>query len=567
MRKMSKISLTLLGAMLSIFLVAGTASAVAPGAPCPATITANDCGCVADQSITYTLSGHMICDGQPGNGANTRHGIIIATTGVTIDGAGYELSGGSVANRNCEVLVAPEGHTMRMWCVGHPCRQAADGGVLDSGIVNANVLDIDYSIAGDQSKSSCNALAPMGQGGCDDLTVKNLTITGWCDGIWVSGDCDTGETPSGGNPGRSGYTDHAEYRLTEIVIEGNCIKANGNDECGAYTPCPDGDGGDWAHRCYNDAIFTAQIGLDNSNTPGFIGTSGAPGLGREYMIGDLEFPDLYRDGGKQNDDRNFIWHNKIYGQKGCTCVSCAGGNGVNLQGGLEIDDVIWCGGNEIEKNVIKNCSTSGIHYTHATTYNRIHGNYLLGNGLGGIANGCVWCSGSYIYDNVAEGNYGLGIGVAAMAKIKNNIVTDTQPVKNAEFTELGYGSLPGDGILTTTVCDPLAVAAGICTANEGSELLGNTTVGNANLDIFDFSGPAASAYGDENMCQNTSGNYADANPATPTSNCRYAGGARLNCRGDINHDCLVNITDYTILNNQWQNSDCCPCAKNPESAE
>ena len=150
-----------------------------------------------------------------------------------------------------------------------------------------------------------------------------------------------------------------------------------------------------------------------------------------------------------------------------------------------------------------------------------------------------------------------------MAKIKNNIVTDTQPVtdKNAEFAELGYGPLLGDGIMTYEVCDPLAVAAGICTANEGSELLGNTTVGNANLDIFDSSGASAFAYGDENMCQNTSGNYADANPAAPTSNCQFAGGARLNCRGDINHDCRVNIGDFNILSANWYSNDCCPCAE------
>ncbi|MGD8386622.1 MAG: hypothetical protein PVG49_05750, partial [Desulfobacteraceae bacterium] len=81
---------------------------------------------------TYTLTADLTC--------STRHGLIVGNEYITIDGAGFKIDGSGLAmsSRNCEVMVAPEEEPDRMWCVGHPCRQSADGNVLDSGIVNAN---------------------------------------------------------------------------------------------------------------------------------------------------------------------------------------------------------------------------------------------------------------------------------------------------------------------------------------------------------------------------------------------------------------------------------------------
>ena len=554
MEKIFKVRSGIMGVMLalSIFLVAESANTAVAG--CLADDGSGvvfNCGDVVTRDCT--LEGYMDCSG-------SRYGLIIGPLvpggdvdgngGVTINGAGFTLDGGGTDGRHCEVNVGPEELEDRLWCIGHPCRQAdvmpndddpaTFDGVLDSGIVNANTVS---------PGNSCNPRAPIGQGGCDNLWVKNLEITGFCDGIWISGDCEP-----------------RERRLTGLLIEGNFIHDNGKDGCGNYTPCSEGDGGDWEYRYYNDAIFTAQIGMDENNNP-----DGWPCP--ECMKDKLEFPDLVQDGENcvcQSEDRNIIRHNKLYNQSGCTCVSCPGGNGINLQGGLEIEAVLWSGCNEIEKNVCENNSASGIHYTHATTYNRIHGNYLAGNGLGGIANGCGWCSGSYIYDNVAKENYGLGIGVSAMAKIKNNITIDTMAILNPEYAELGYGPLPGHGIMTVAPCHPLAAADGICASGEGSELVGNTSVGNDGKDIVDMfddgsKAHVAKAWGYENMCQTTSGvwYYGGDTPPGPNGLCQYDGGARLHCTGDMSHDCLVGFPDAAILNGQWMwgnpgHTECCP---------
>lgn len=519
MGKMLRISLAMMVSVLSVFLVAGGAGA----ASCPTTLTSANCGCVADSpNTTYTLSEDMVC--------STRHGIIIGAPGVTIDGAGHKLdgSGTPIGNRHCEANVYLDHGSVAMWCTGHPCRQAdvqphdndrdTYSGCIDSGIVNA----------GNETAVTTGSC----QGGFSNVTIKNLEITGWCNGITMSGRCDP------------------EERLTGILIEGNCIHDNGGGDCGSYTPEPTGDGGDWEHRYYNDAIFTAEIGISASESDKDVDC-------REYKVGHNEYPDLIENGSELPSNRNIIRHNLIYNQKGCGTVSCPGGNGINLQGGMEIDHPIWSGCNEIEKNYIKHCAMSGIQYTHATTHNRIHGNYLVGNGFGGITDPCPWCHDNYLYDNVAKDNYGCGIGINAMGKIMNNYCLDTMPVQNSEYSKLGYGGAAnGVGIMTVEVCGDYGSNI-ICTEGEPSKILGNTCVGNADQDIKDAGNDGAGgvATGSQNMCK-TGGGF--------TPGCQYLAGDRLNCRADLNHDCKVSYGDFDILSGHWNwgldpsKPKCCP---------
>lgn len=509
MEKMLRIPLAIMVTVLCVFLIARGANAKS----CPTTLTSADCGCVADKPNTmYTLGEDMVC--------STRHGIIIGAEGVTIDGAGHKLSGAGtpIGERHCELNVYPEleedNDSSRIWCVGHPCRQAdvqphdndpkTHDGCLDSGILNAD-------------PTTC-------QGGFSNVTIKNLEITGWCDGIFVSGTGTEGE----------------ETRLTGLLIEGNIIHDNGNPDCGTYTPCPGGDGGDWTHRYYNDAIFTAEIGID---APG----ADADVACREYTVGGNEYPDLVASstGGCEPlpSKRNIIRHNRIYNQMGCGTISCPGGNGINLQGGLELDHPIWSGCNEIVDNYIQHCAMSGIQYTHASTHNRIHRNYVVGNGFGGITDPCGWCDGNYIYDNVAKDNYGCGIGINAVVRILHNYCIGTKAVQNPEYTKLGYESAAkGVGILVGE-CSGDHYGNGIVVGdNECSEILGNTAVGSAYKDILS----ASSATGDENMCKTTN-NYNDSS----ASGCRYMAGDRLDCEADLDHDCKVSSKDFDIFSGQW----------------
>jgi len=498
-------------------------------------LNAGSCGAVLNTpGETYELTANMTC--------STAHGLIVAAPNITIDGKGFTINGGSVNSRNCQVKVYAEEDPDRMWCEGHPCRVGANDDVLDSGVVNANTATV----------GSCNPSAPVGQGGCDGLTVKNLKITNFCDGIWISGDCSTG-SPSG----RQGYDANAEYRLRGLVIEGNMIYNNGKaNAANVFTPAAGGDGGDWTYRYYNDGIFTAQIGLDEANSGSW--------KYKECVMGGKEIQGLHCPDGivpASGDctaacvnlpaDRNFIWHNKIYAQKVVSSISCAGGNGINLQGGIEfVENNLWAGANEIEKNVLKNNAGSGISFTHASIYNRIHGNLVVGNHLGGITNGCAWNSHNYVYYNTVQGNFGVGIGVDAPQKVKNNIVTDTQALDNAQYANLGY-NLNGQGILAIDACDTTYTPA-LCGSGEGSELVGNTVAGNV-VDIADSSG----ATGSENMCMTTTG-YADTTPAGFGGvNCQYASGARLNCLADINHDLAVNVKDFQAVQGQWGQSTSC----------
>jgi hypothetical protein len=267
----------------------------------------------------------------------------------------------------------------------------------------------------------------VGGGGFDGLTVKNLEITGWCDGIFVSGDCDG-----------------TERRLTGLFIEGNYIHDNGNSDCGNYIAAAGGDGGDWQRRYYNDAIFTAQVGISA------FGAGAAPPC--SYCgKGDIECPDLTQSMFNvcmaQSPQRNFIGLNRIENQMGCGCVSCAGGNGINLQGGLEIDDIIWSGCNEIAGNICRECAMSGIQYSHATSLNRIHDNTCEANGFGGITDPCGWCDYNAIYSNNAYNNGGVGIGLAAIVNVMENKVCGTIDISgDPNLSALGY--LPGgNGIL------------------------------------------------------------------------------------------------------------------------
>ncbi|OEU75971.1 MAG: hypothetical protein BA874_09685 [Desulfuromonadales bacterium C00003068] len=459
------------------------------------------------------------------------YGVIITAPNVTLDGHGKHIIGGNADDKCCEVVINPGNDPDPGWCTDHPCRNGltddAGKSAICTGVLNANPVG--------------------GQGGYSGVTVKNVEISGFCDGIFMSGDC---------NP---------ERRLTGILIEGNYIHDNGKD-CGCYVHSG-GEEGYYPHPNFNDAIYLAQVGID---APG-VGIGVFPECEECRMLNPfpeclpvdeyLEFPDLIEctggcaepwcecckplwaaeidpppvEGGPVKV--NIVRHNLIYSQKGCAKISCPGGNGINLNGGLELedDDLWWSGCNDIYKNVIKNCNFSGIMYQHATRYNRIHGNYCTGNRYGGITDPCDWCEDNYIYDNVLKYNYGPGIGLNAMARIKNNISIDNQPVPD----ECGKHNLPyphgGIGIW--------------CGDEAASELVGNTCVGNATADIRAVA--AAGAFGDQNKCRTINSTYRDCTPG-PRGMCRYDCADRLNCVADLNHDCNVNIHDSNLMIfNEW----------------
>jgi hypothetical protein len=572
MNKVLKNSVTIMAVLMAAtFGMVGSATAAQP-------LTTADCGAVlggpgyTPGDNTFTLTQDMNCWG-----ANwTKHGLIIGAPGIIIDGQGYALIGSDPTVNNGYPLpetVPPSGGGRRqcevdtyveyahptdpgVWCVGHPCRQGVDGLPLDSGVLNAKAT-------ANQTTTPYPA-APAGQGGNNNVTVKNLKITGFCDGIWLSGDC-------------AG----TERRLTGLVIEGNQIYNNGvaipvNDFRLEQTGAD--DGGDWVgtkaqsncagqpqgaicpasgSRYYNDGIFTAQIGLDTANSGTY--------QYKECVLGGEEHPGLYCPDGIMPPvigqdcqtacaalpaDRNFIGHNKVYNQRGYTCTSCSGGNGINLQGGNELEvGNLWAFAAEVKGNILKNNSGSGISFTHAGIYSRIHGNVAQGNQLGGITNPCAWNAHNYLFYNTVEGNYCVGIGALAPQKVKKNVVTNTQACANPEYTELGFDIL-GQGILAVECCDTGYTPA-LCQDGEGTELVQNTSVANAeDFDIDDRSGGCT--FGDSNLCNDSGGgDYMDATPSFGTYDCRYVSGPMLNCKSDINHDCSVNIKDFNFLPPEW----------------
>ncbi|MCK4487125.1 MAG: hypothetical protein KAU38_10240 [Desulfobacterales bacterium] len=490
MEKMLKVPLMMLAVTLSIFLVAGNAHALCccfdgpPIAgnqvPCPGGSTNGgpdglvcyDCGDVvaytgssAHATDGCTFVAHMGCRGAwpccEGEGHHV-HGLIIGAAGalpatpLVIDGAGFTLHGREADEHCCEVDIMgiePSDGA----CTGHPCRIArfaSNDGVnnyrtIDSGILNADPV--------------------TGQGGFDNVTVRNLTITGFCDGIFMSGDC----TPT-------------QRQLTGILIEGNCIHDNGKD-CGCYEHVA-GEEGYYQWPNFNDGIFLAQVGIKGP-TPGEYPDC------EECKKGDTECPDLRKMGRRcvpLQSRRNIVRHNRIWNQRGCGKIACPGGSGINLNGGLEYEEPFhWCGCNEIAKNVIENCAMSGVVYTHATVYNRIHGNICKENGYGGITDPCNWCEDTYIYGNCACQNLGVGIGVAAAnTKIKNNRTMNTGQVPElCGKRDLPYNAWQGFGIL-------VGGDAG------NSEVVGNISCANLFLDVMDASGTGIWL---QNMCDNPGG--------------------------------------------------------------
>ena len=407
--------------------------------------------------------------------------------------------------------------------------------------------------------SGCIVGAPACQGGCDHLTVKNLEINNWCDGIFVSGQCyDKWPDNTGIDPVPT------EVRITGLLIEGNKIQNCGQAGCGTYTPAAGGDGGDWDLRFYNDAIFTAQVGVDSSNCSQWAQFGdGLPAETSEpYWCSRFDWWKVRCDGctcepqaqgcdecdcyfslhklhkpwNVENVELNRIIHNEIYDQKGCGCIACPGGMGINLQGGLEVDPVFWSGANVIAKNQIKNCAMSGICYHHATRHNRIHDNLLVQNQYGGITNGCAWCNENYIWSNKAEHNSGMGIGVASKATIANNYCVETHPVTDPNLLLLGWPSA-GHGIV-------IGGDAG------GSEVVDNVVCTNMSADILDASGGAV---GEENQCDDSAG----FTPGCQYTNCDSFYSL---CFADTDLNGFVNMADFNILNGEWGNTpaQCCP---------
>jgi len=179
-------------------------------------------------------------------------------------------------------------------------------------------------------------------------------------------------------------------------------------------------------------------------------------------------------------------------------------------------------------------------------YNRIHGNVLTSNQLGGITDPCGWCNDTYIYDNVAEMNYGAAIAVNATAKIKNNICVETHavpaqsPLRAIEDFSAAMG---GKGILCM---------------EPGSELVGNTVCCNQAKDIHVL----AAADGDQNKCRTALG-YTDdtTGPLLPDGSvnpCRYncCKPFFTRCLADLNFDWAVNNFDFDIFGSQWGSQTC-----------
>jgi len=230
--------------------------------------------------------------------------------------------------------------------------------------------------------------------------------------------------------------------------------------------------------------------------------------------------------------------NTIHEQHGCACVSCPGGSGVNLNGGVEKfndEDVFigtWTGCDEIVQNRVRDCDVSGIMYHHAIMYTRIHGNDLTRNLFCGISNGCGWCEDQYVYDNVAKQNFGTGIAVNAATKIKKNICAYTRPAVG-EIAEL-YGSFASGG-------------HGIVTGEPGSVIKSNMTYANAGTDIRSMDAPPVYSIGC--MCLQN---------ADPFSNCASIKPWKVNvCWHDANDDGKVtydsdgNLFLGTVYDYNW----------------
>lgn len=504
MKRLVKGPLAVAVIMLSIFVLAGVGNVWA--VPCGVGTLKPICGCGDTVMGNFTFIAPLNCTGVAG------HGLIVGAAGIIIDGAGFALIGGGVAGRDCNCA-----NFNGSGCDEHPCRDSVDSGIF-------NAVDPDGAGAG-----VCTT-------GHNNVTVRNLEITGWCDGIFMSGTC---SVP--GDLGPPYVPPIPGVWLQDILIEDNEIHHNG----------------EYCTDCFNDGIFLANVGRPDPTPPGY---------NNDWC------------GGNYNEV--LVQGNTIYEQDGHACEECAGGSGINYNGGIEdplnpnhgADQIDFAGCGTLTNNVIHRCAFSGIMITHATRYNQITHNDCSHNGFGGIAVPCDYSDGSYYDSNMTKQNKGPGIGVNCGGDITNNCSclneTKEDVGDNVDFIFTGYGiwASAGKDYLNQA---GINIDDNKACQNNGGEI-DPVTYNQVTFHVdIGYDDTANYPYnGDGNQCYKTDCAAVDTNAysgAVGVGGCQYRCGKRTSlCFADLDENCVVNMVDLTALNTQWNflHATCCPSGNN-----
>ncbi len=287
-------------------------------------------------------------------------------------------------------------------------------------------------------------------------------------------------------------------------------------------PAPPFDpGGEPSKYNFNDGIYTAYLGVPAST------------VGNKTVTWCTD-----ADKAKISIANNSVWN-----QKGCGVESCAGGNGINLQGGEEGDTgaETWYGGcAQVHNNKVQNAATSGVMLTHALQFADIYKNIVTNNGFGGITVPCDFSDKNNIFHNAVFENYGPGIGLNCAQNLDGNLVKNAM----ASFYNVGWPT-SGDGLLMIagkpfTDDDP----------GEGYVLTGNVFCENAALDIRELPNlddgrlPVVASELD-NQCDTT--NHSGLCDFPCPASCPA-------CKGDLDGDGDVDNNDSLILKGEFNNS-------------
>ena len=486
-------------AVVATLLLAGPSMALT-------TLTSADCGAVLGVGnyidTEFELSANMNCP--------TTHGLIIGVSGITIDGKGYKLTG-NLSTYDCkvgDVSCVGAGTPNDPYTPEHPqpCRDE-----LPSGVYNAYASGV--------ANSGCQGTT-VGQGGCDDVVVKNLEITGFCDGIFMSGSCQAG----------AGTPPNAADWLQGCKVLGNYIHDNGKSDAqscdatvGSGTTCG-------THNlCANDGIFMTMTGVPMPSQ----GLQSA----LDYTCDSDEMADTVKVSG-----------NLVTNQKGYARETGPAGNGINVLGGMESDtgDTYYSGCGQITNNQSYNNEVSGIMVTTATNL-LIKANILKSNKYGGITIPCDFNPGNWIEGNYADSNYGPGIGVMCWQYIVNNTVFDS---KEYNGPDLNF-STAGNGIYceeSGQAPHPNGTAAGPCI------VVDNRAGGNADYDIdvnaaSDIDCSAFTLYGPGNWVETMGANVPVAcNVLKPDAS---YGNAWTPRQVDVNNDGVVDGKDTSYMGLKW----------------